>query len=160
MNLGLLCHKKNGNALCHKKGGNALIYKCDPPGDITIIVSWSPKQYTCTGSHVTHDVKGTLSYSVVPSGAASLVSSDIQPNSTSDQKLVYAVVSRPFEIHLTLNLETNCVHQEYMSETMRLMVSQKGVTPKMKSVVAEPAPKPQATATINIDANGKLSSIT
>lgn len=161
MNLGLLCHKKNGSALAFKKGGSdvgKLIFKCEPPGDVKIIVSWSPKQYTCTGSNVTHDVNGSLSYSVVPPGAANLVSSDVQ-SGTSDKKLVYAVVAPPFEIRLALSLETNCIHQEYMSEAMRLMVSQRGVSPKMRRVDATPQPKPQATATINVDAQGNLTSI-
>ena len=156
--LGLLCRKKNASSLAYKKRGSgrgALIYKA-LPRPVNIVVSWSPMQYTCNTYGVTHEVNGSVSWSFT-SGQGRLESSDLQPN--AENRLTFVVTSAPATLRIGLSLSTNCAAQEYMSETMRLMVSQRNVTPKMKMVSADPAPGPSAAADINIDENGDVASI-
>ncbi len=154
--LGLLCHKKNGVALCYKKGGSALIYKGEAR-PITFIANWSPKQFTCNTYGATHDIVGSVSLSVA-SGAATITRS--AGGSSADYRYEIKVTQAPAIISVVMSCSMECAADEYTDVTFRLMASQRGVAPKMKSAVPPGAPTSSATATINIGSDGSLTSIT
>lgn len=156
MALGQLCYKKNGSALCYKKNGSALVYKGEPR-PIYVVIAWAPHEFTCQTYGQTHTIYGDISYRFTQ-GSGTI--GHTVATRTDDNRLWIAVTQRPAKIELTLSCSMTCAADEYAVVTFRLMASQRGVSPKMKSASPPGAPSSSTTATINVDANGNLTSIT